>query len=178
MGVGKDWTFVLREQCDECAVDVLNLDRAELGPRVRAVAGAWREILGRGDGIVRRDPQGDRSWSILEYGCHVRDVFDLWEERTRLVLKKRKPQTFKNWDQEHAAADGGYKDEDPARVAYALASNGGKVADVLDRISDEEWAKSGTRSDGVEFTLEALARYMLHDVTHHLWDAEQLLDGA
>ena len=93
------------------------------------------------------------------------------------MLKKRKPPTFKDWDQEVAAKLGAYAEQDPAKVAYALASNAGKVADLLDRVGGDEWERRGTRSDGAEFTVESIARYLLHDVEHHLWDAHQILDG-
>ena len=113
---------------------------------------------------------------MLEYGCHVRDVFEIFENRLRMMLKKRKPPTFRDWDQEQAAHKGEYAKQDPAKVAYDLASKAGKFADLIDRVSGDEWAKAGTRSDGAEFTVESLARYMLHDVEHHLWDARELLE--
>lgn len=133
-------------------------------------------MLGRGENVVRQAPHGDRTWSILEYGGHVRDVFDLFEKRIRQMLKKRKAPTFRDWDQEAAAER--YAAEEPAKVAYALASNAGKVADLLDRVGGDEWDRRGTRSDGAEFTVESIARYLLHDVEHHLWDAHRILDGG
>ena len=92
------------------------------------------------------------------------------------MLKKRKPPTFRDFNQAQAAIDGDYANADADHVAYALALNAGKVADVLDRVSDDEWDRLGIRSDGVEFSVETLSRYMLHDVAHHLWDARALLD--
>jgi len=93
------------------------------------------------------------------------------------MLKKRKPPTFKDWNQEVEAVKSDYAGQDPAKVAYDLASNAGKFADLLDRVDDNEWDKEGFRSDGPRFTVESLARYMLHDVEHHLWDAREQLDG-
>lgn len=177
MADNKDWTWVLERGCPECGYEPNALDRQELSGRIRAVGGHWREMLGRG-GLVTQPPHGgDRTWSILEYGCHVRDVFGLFEERVRLMLKKRKPPTFKDWNQDDTARAADYQSQDPAKVAYDLASKAGKVADILDRVDDTEWAKPGRRSDGAEFTVESIARYMLHDVQHHLWDANQILDG-
>lgn len=173
----KDWTGVLGAGCAECGYKPDDLSREVLAARVRASAAAWRDMLGRG-GVVSQPPHGEtRVWSILEYGCHVRDVFDLFEDRIRTMLKKRKPPKFKDWNQEDAAASGSYAEQDADKVAYALASNAGKVADVLDRVSGDDWAKRGLRSDGAEFTVESIARYLLHDVEHHLWDANQILDG-
>lgn len=177
MGVDGDWTWVLERECDECGYDAKALDRNELGPRMRAVGGAWRELLGRGGAVHRLRDDDDRTWTPLQYGCHVRDVFKLFEERTREMLKKRKPPTFKDWDQEAAAVKDDYAAQDPARVAYDLASHAGKYADLLDRVDGEEWSKPGMRSDGAEFTVESLARYGLHDVEHHLWDARQQIEG-
>ncbi len=168
---------MLERRCDECGYQADLLGRTELGPRMRAVGGAWRELLGRGAAVHRLRDDDDRTWTPLQYGCHVRDVFKLFEERTREMLKKRKPPTFKDWDQEHAATTGDYAGQDPARVAYDLASNAGKYADLLDRIGGDEWGKQGLRSDGAQFTVESLARYGLHDVEHHLWDAREQIEG-
>jgi len=177
MAVDGDWTWVLERQCDECGFEASALSRNELGARVRSVGGSWRELLGRGPAVSRLSDGDERTWTPLQYGCHVRDVCDLFEERIRQMLKKRKPQTFKDWDQEEAAIKGNYADQDPAKVAYALASNAGKLADLLDRVDGDDWHKEGARSDGTSFTVESLARYGLHDITHHLWDARQQLDG-
>jgi len=177
MGDDKDWTWVLDRPCPEWGYDANALSRDELAGRIRSVGGSWRELLGRGPVVQRLAEADHRTWTPLEYGCHVRDVFDLFEDRTRKMLKKRKPPTFKDWDQEEAADKGDYADQDPAKVAYELASNAGKFADVLDRVSGDEWAKQGQRSDGASFTVESLARYLLHDVEHHLWDARQQIDG-
>ena len=177
MGEDGDWTWVLERQCEECGYKADALSRNKLGPRVRAVGGAWRELLGRGPGVQSLRDGDDRTWTPLEYGCHVRDVFKIFEERSRQMLKKRKPPTFKDWNQEVEAVKSDYAGQDPAKVAYDLASNAGKFADLLDRVDDDEWDKEGIRSDGPRFTVESLARYMLHDVEHHLWDAREQLDG-
>jgi hypothetical protein len=177
MGVDGDWTWVLERQCDECGYKADALSRDQLGARIRVVGGEWRQLLGRGPLVEQLRDDDDRTWTPLQYGCHVRDVFDLMEERTRTMLKKRKPPTFKDWDQEKAAEKGKYSDQDPAKVAYDLASKAGKFADLIDRVNGDEWDKAGTRSDGKSFTVESLARYTLHDVEHHLWDARDQIDG-
>ena len=175
----KDWTWVLDRTCDECGYEAGALGRDELGPRLRALGGAWREMFGRGQIVVETPIDDRRSWTILEYGCHVRDVLDLFEERIRLMLKKkRKAPTFKDWNQEDAAVAGDYASADPAKVAYALASQAGKVADVVDRVHGDAWEKPGLRSDGAAFTVESIVRYLIHDVEHHLWDARQIIDDA
>jgi len=171
----RDWTWVLESQCDECGYQPDALTRRQIAPRIRAVGGAWRETLNRGSVVTQLRDGDDRTWTPLQYGCHVRDVFKLFEERSREMVKKRKPPTFKDWDQEAAAVKGDYAGQDPAKVAFDLATNAGKYADLLDRLDSDEWEKEGSRSDGAEFTVESLAKYVLHDVEHHLWDAREQL---
>ncbi len=172
----KDWTWVLDRPCDECGYDSALLEREQLAAAVRVVAAKWRDVLSR-PAVAATGASGERTWSVLEYGCHVRDVFDLFEGRIRDMLKARKPPTFRNWDQDIAAADGAYGDQEPPQVAYDLASNAGKVASLLDRVDGDEWKRTGGRADGPQFTVESIVRYMLHDVEHHLFDVEQLVEA-
>lgn len=173
-GDDKNWTWVLERRCPECGFDASTIDRDELGARFRANAANWRTILGRGDIVSVRPPAtAERAviWSALEYGAHVRDVYEMFVARVTEMLKKDGP-TFSDWDQDQAAIDGRYGEEDAGRVGYALAVSAGKLADILDRVSGEQWQRPGRRSDGSSFTVESIATYLLHDVVHHVADAE------
>lgn len=174
----KDWTWVLDSSCPQCGFDATQVNRDDLGARCRANAAAWRAVLQRGEMVKRRPPVADGEtplWSALEYAAHVRDVYELVGDRLKLMLKKSGP-TFKDWDQNRAAIKGKYSEQDPDKVAYKLAFNAGKVADTYDRLSAEEWSRTGLRSDGASFTVESFGKYILHDVEHHLWDAQQGFD--
>ncbi len=172
-----EWMWVLERPCDQCSYDAQALDRSQLAARTRKVAAEWRQLLANRTNLAATPGVGDRTWSVLGYACHVRDVFELFDGRLKDMLKKRKPPIFRDWDPDVAAAKGAYDDADPAKVAYALASNAGRLADLLDRVDSDEWERSGHRSDGASFTVESMARYLLHDVEHHLFDAHAILDG-
>ena len=175
----KNWTWVLERPCDECGYLAHDFERSELGAKIRSNAAAWRTALGRGSIVVERPPVpegADVVWSALEYGAHIRDVYEVFTDRVKLMLKKSNP-TFKDWDQNRAAIKGKYAEQDPGRVAYALASNAGKLADIFDRVSDSEWERTGRRSDGVDFTIETIGRYFFHDCVHHLVDVERGFDA-
>ncbi len=49
-------------------------------------------------------------------------------------------------------------------------------------MGDDQWARTGVRSDGAEFTVDSFARYFIHDPIHHLDDVrrgnEILANGA
>lgn len=170
----KNWTWVLDRPCPECGFESGSIDPVELGRMIRANAGAWRTVLGRGDIVRLRPPTDDERgpvWSALEYGAHVRDVYRLFHDRLVATLSKDKP-TFADWDQDRAAVEGRYHEEDPGKVAYTLAVEAGQVADLISRVNDDQWQRQGYRSDGDAFTVESLAVYLYHDVSHHLHDAE------
>jgi hypothetical protein len=165
----KNWTWVLERPCPECGFDASQHRRERFGAEVRSLAGTYRRLLGSANATRRPSPE---VWSALEYACHVRDVFDVFLQRLRLMITQDGP-TFANWDQDETAIAGRYWEQDPERVAYALAVNAGKVADTFDQVRDDQWQRRGVRSDGSEFTIETLGLYLLHDPIHHVWDIER-----
>src|SRR5260221_4204148 len=87
----KDWTWVLERPCPECGLDTQSFSREAVAGMIRANAEAWQDVLaGGGPGDVRHRPSPG-VWSALEYGCHVRDVFRLYDERLGLMLSVDEP---------------------------------------------------------------------------------------
>jgi hypothetical protein len=164
----KDWTWVLERPCPECGLDTRDITREQVAGLVRDAVVSWRDVLsGRHvDVAARPAPQ---VWSPLEYGCHVRDVLRLYDQRLHLMLRQDDP-LFPNWDQDASAVAEGYAYQDPMTVARDLAEAGGQIADSFDAVSGDEWHRTGARSDGVRFTVETFARYFMHDPIHHLYD--------
>jgi len=162
----KDWTWVLERPCPECGIDTRLLVATDVPAVLRANAVAWRPVLAQPD--VRERPSDDR-WSALEYGCHVRDVFRLYDQRLALMLADDDP-TFANWDQDATAVEDRYRDQDPATVTDELEVAGRALAASFDAVRPDEWARTGTRSDGARFTVDTFARYLVHDPVHHLYD--------
>lgn len=61
-------------------------------------------------------------------------------------------------------------EQDPGTVAGELEDATHVIAGHLDGVIADQWARTGRRSDGARFTVESLARYLLHDAVHHLYD--------
>ena len=118
--------------------------------------------------MVRPD---DHTWSPVEYACHVRDVFSLFSHRLDLMLNQDGA-AFDNWDQDQAALDGDYASADPAQVSDELVSEGEQAAEAFARVTQDEWQRTGTRSNGSVFTVLTFSQYFLHDVVHHLHDVD------
>ena len=165
----KDWTWVLEHRCPQCGFVASEHRSDRLGAEIRSNAARWRALLN--DATVAIRPEST-VWSALEYGCHVRDVFELFYERLDLLLGEDDP-TFANWDQDATAIERNYGAQDPSKVTYALAVAAGRLADAFDRITSAQWQRTGRRSDGATFTVESFGRYLLHDPVHHVWDVER-----
>jgi hypothetical protein len=169
----KDWTWVLETACPECGFDVRSFPREEVGSMIRDNAAHWRPVL--------RHPQvgerpSDDVWSALEYACHVRDVFTLYDERLQMMLEEDDAR-FSNWDQDESAIAKDYGSQDPQKVAAELTDAANRLADRFDTVDGDAWERTGKRSDGALFTTESLARYLIHDPIHHLEDAEKGFAG-
>ena len=162
----KNWTWVLDEVCPECGFDADAVELRAMGSLVRSNAAEWPALLGH---ARVRDRPSDDQWSALEYSCHVRDVFTLFDERLRRMLAEDGPQ-FENWDQDVTAVDQRYDRQDPDVVAIELTAAGEACATRWDSVGGSDRGRTGDRSDGSSFTVATLARYFLHDPVHHLAD--------
>ena len=95
-------------------------------------------------------------WSPLEYGCHVRDVLRLYDERLGLMLTLDEPH-YPNWDQNETAVADRYGEQDPAAVAAELQRAAEAIAARFEGVSGDQWQRTGVRSDGARFTVEEFA---------------------
>jgi hypothetical protein len=163
----KDWTWVLTEPCPDCGFDAGPVAPESVAALTRENADVWRDLLAAG--AIRAGRPDAATWSSLEYACHVRDVFRRFDQRIALMQQEQGP-TFANWDQDATAAEDRYDEQDPEQVVAELHAAAEVVARRLDGITDDEWDRPGRRSDGAPFTIRTIARYMIHDPVHHVWD--------
>jgi hypothetical protein len=163
----KDWTWVLQRACPECGFDTASFAREAVPSMIRDVAQNWHAVLASaGDHRQRRRPD---QWSALEYGCHVRDVFRLYDHRLDLMLIQDGPH-YPNWDQDETAIEARYAEQDPGRVADELVAAAAAIAASFEQVAGDQWQRTGFRSDGAQFTVESFARYFIHDPVHHYYD--------
>jgi SAM-dependent methyltransferase len=162
----KDWTWVLGRRCEECGLDVRDVERHDLPRAFRSNAQVWHALLADPGAAQRTRP--DR-WSTLEYACHVHDVHQVFHDRVSSMLVEDTPH-FPNWDQDRSAVEGRYAAQLPSIVGPTLVAAAYAVSDLYASVPPLSWHRRGVRSDGSEFTVESLGRYHLHDVVHHLHD--------
>jgi hypothetical protein len=167
----KNWTWVLERACSECGLDTREIAPEQVAGLLRDVTASWQDLLTgavevQGGVTARPDPA---TWSPLEYGCHVRDVFRVFDGRLQLMLAEVHP-SFSNWDQDQTAVEDRYGEQDPATAAAELAEAGAVIADRFAAVTGDQWERTGARDDGSRFTVTTLARYLLHDAIHHVYD--------
>jgi hypothetical protein len=162
----KDWTWVMTQPCPDCGLDAAQVGYDDIPDRIRANAASWVDVLARPDVRDRPEPG---VWSPLEYACHVRDVFVLFDQRLVRMLTEDDP-LFDNWDQDSTAVEDRYDEQDPAVVAGQIPPAADRLATRFAQATDR--SRTGRRSDGAAFTIESFARYLLHDPVHHLHDVD------
>ena len=162
----KDWTWVITQPCPDCGLNASSVEYDEIPGRITDNAAAWVQVLAEPDVAVRPAPD---VWSPLEYACHVRDVFVLFEQRLQRMLTEDDP-LFENWDQDRTAVEDRYDEQDPATVAKQIPPAAKQLATSFATATDR--SRTGRRSDGAVFTVESFARYLLHDPVHHLHDVQ------
>ena len=167
----KDWTWVLERRCEECGYDAAAVTTSDVAGAIRANAAAWQVVELT---AIRPD---ERTWSSLEYACHVRDVLVLYRERLDLMTTQDDP-LYPNWDQDESAIVERYAEQDPSTVQRELQDAAAAIAGRFDGLSEAEWQRPGRRSDGASFTVDTFSRYFLHDVVHHLHDVSPSRDPA
>lgn len=166
-----DWTWVLERRCPECGFDASQTPATDVSTLLRANAGRWQELLSFDPALLRTRPRPDR-WSPLEYAYHVRDVFEIYDHRLQLMVEKNGP-SYPNWDQDATAVEKDYRSADPSKLSLELAHWADALAVRFDSVGDDQWDRTGFRSDRAEFTIDTFARYFIHDPIHHLYDVRE-----
>lgn len=129
----------------------------------RTLAGLQREDL-------RQRPEPG-TWSILEYACHVRDVYDVYTYRVKRGITEENP-VLEPMNNDRRAVLERYNDQDSREVLDALAGQAGQFAAQAALITPDQYSRTVTRSTGEERTILWLLRQAAHEGLHHHYDIE------
>ena len=162
--------------CDHCGYEFA-LDDAELvGPLIVEGAHNVSATLREGDPLaLRRRPDPD-TWSVHEYGCHLRDVFLVQRERVLLARREDAPDIGAMGRDERVEHDG-YDEQLTLDVARQLDDAASLFAHVLSLIEGDLWDRTMIYGypERMERTLRWVAVHTLHEVRHHAADIEAQL---
>ncbi len=167
--------------CSECGFDFDACDPAVAADTVRGFARRYAIPLTRGlkhedlDALLRVRPEPD-TWSALEYACHVRDSFGVYDDRIAKVLAEDRP-SFKMMGRDQAVIDRDYNRQLPAVVVEELSAAAEGLAARLETVPADGWDRVGIRED-LEMTVDWMARNSVHEGSHHLVDIGRVLRAA
>jgi hypothetical protein len=177
MAEGRDWYAVVTGggACPDCGLDTSAVARADLGPSLLAEARSWEDDLAdlAGDEAALRRRPDPVTWSALEYACHVADVLRVFAERVQRCRTEDEPD-LGWWDHEATAVDDRYNERPVPEVRARIADGAVDLALALPRLDDPaSWQRAGTRRGTERFTIDAIARFALHESAHHRLDARR-----
>lgn len=161
--------------CEECGFEydlTTALDAASsIVTGVAEFAAALSDT--RADVRTRREPT---QWSPLEYGCHLRDVLLVQRERVLTARRSDRP-SFESMGRDERVDHDGYAEQEPDDVARQLTVAAQLFANVLDRLSPDDWDRSlmYPYPRRAQRSLRWVAVHTLHEVSHHLLDAHRQL---
>jgi hypothetical protein len=165
--------------CQECSFSFDATQPSTVAESIAKVGKRLRAPLSRGlkdedlDAVLRTRPEPDH-WSALEYACHVRDAMQLNVERFHAVLDSDTPPEFEALRRDEVVVERNYNGQDPAAVADEIDAVSAALATAIGRVPDDGWGRFGTR-DGLEFSLDWMARNVQHEVDHHMLDIGRTL---
>lgn len=164
--------------CVECGF-VYDLDRAgDAGAAIIATSATISAVVQATNDIVRRRPEAG-TWSILEYGCHVRDVLLVQRERVLLALRVEEPELATMGRDERVDADG-YGEQDPVAVARQIRDAALMFSGVLARLDETSWRRTLIYNypQPTVRDLAWVAVHTLHEVVHHLGDIRRQIGDS
>jgi hypothetical protein len=172
------------DRCEECQFDHDALDPGAVPGALRSLGGrfAMRVSNERADptiGLTIRTRPGSRTWSALEYACHVRDVFLIQRERVYLTLVEDCPSLAPMYREERASL-ARYAAEEPNDVGRELKMAAELLARAFEGLDQTQWQRRCIYNfpEARERTVLWLGRHAVHEGEHHLRDVDAALRSA
>ena len=120
----------------------------------------------------RRRP-GRQTWSVLEYTCHLRDVYAASTIRLHRVRTEHDP-TLEPMLNDLRTRRFRHNELDLEHVLTELGHNVGGFLYEVDRVRPDGWTRTATRLRGETRTALWFVRHAAHEGVHHVADIERI----
>jgi hypothetical protein len=170
-------TLLVAGRCPVCGLDLDAIQPPDAVVAVRSLPRRWRGALAKSgddedtEALLRRRPTGGGG-SALEHACSVVVTLVLLERHVRRALVEDGP------DLAPADVPAGEVEacagRSPEAVLGGLAAAAETLAVTLDGVPSNAWLRPATL-DGTPTDVRDLARAAAHEGTHHLREAERVL---
>ena len=163
--------------CPECGLCYAQLSVESAVELIRAVPTAVRETVAGIPASAHRWRPGTGAWSVVEYVCHVRDVYAVSTIRLHRARTEDRP-VLEPMLNDLRARRFRYNERDVGAVLDELDANAAGFCDEADRVGPGDWARTVTRLPGEQRTARWLVRQAVHEGQHHLGDIRRLGQAA
>lgn len=110
---------------------------------------------------------GPGDWSVAQLVAHLLDADLVYADRMKRVIAEDDP-PLQAFDENAWAARLGYEETSVEEAVSQLAANRRRIAAILRRCSDADFARSGRHSEAGKVTLAGLLATVTNHVDHHL----------
>jgi hypothetical protein len=162
--------------CSRCDLSYADLTPARAVAMVRDFPARYRDAIAAIDeAALRRRPDAS-TWSALEYLCHVRDVFEVYQSRVALTLAETDPELAPMRNRERAERQR-YSEQEPSEVIEGLEHNVAAYLSLVAAITPDQLMRSCSRL-GERRDATWLLRQAAHEGIHHLDDIVTVARGS
>lgn len=157
--------------CAECGFGYAEATAAEAETIIDSVPTRARSAaLAALDPRQRPEPH---IWSVLEYTCHLRDVYTASTIRLHRVRTEEAP-TLEPMLNDLRTRRFRHNELDLVHVLAELRHNADGFLDEAARVRPDGWTRSATRLPGERRTALWFVRHAAHEGVHHVQDIEHV----
>ena len=155
--------------CARCRLSYRDVDVEHAVAVIDSIPAAVRAAV---EGIAPeslRVRPGEGRWSVVEYVCHLRDVYATYTIRLHRARTEDRP-VLEPMLNDLRARRFRYNDSGVEAVLDQLDATVAGFQDEVTRAGRDDWARVVTRLPGEERTARWLVRQAMHEGIHHLDD--------
>jgi len=153
--------------CEACGIDFAGVSVAAAVALIGSLPGRAREAVSAVPAEVRRLRPRDDRWSVIEYVCHLRDVYATYTIRLHRARTEHEP-VLEPMLNDLRARRFRYNERDVDAVLDELTATAAGFCEEVARM--DQWDRLVTRLPGEHRTARWLVRQAMHEGQHHLDD--------
>lgn len=153
--------------CEACGIDFAWVSVADAIAVIGSLPGRAREAVSAAPAEVRRLRPRDDRWSVIEYVCHLRDVYATYTVRLHRARTEHEP-VLEPMLNDLRACRFRYNERDIDAVLDELSATSAGFCEEVARMN--QWDRLVTRLPGEHRTARWLVRQAMHEGQHHLDD--------
>lgn len=141
--------------------------RLAIVPRLRLQLAGVPALLER---VPRRDydTRADDRWSVTETLAHLARYHEIWIDRVRMILAEDDP-AFTAYTAETDPEWPAWQRQPFEQVMPLLQANRAALIDIVDRLTPDQWMRTGRHSRFGSLSVRAWLEFFLVHEGHHLY---------